>query len=290
MGNQGEIKAMISLLDDPDDGIYGHVREKLIGFGEQVIPELEGYWEQASLDALMQQRIEEIISQIQFAAVLDRFKKWKLTGAESLLDGLIYLARYQYPDMDEIQVRRKMEELKRDVWLELNDHLTALEQVKVINHILFDVHGFAPNTQNYHAPQNSFINQVLETRKGNPLTLAVIYMVVARSLDLPIYGVNLPNHFVLAYVDTSNVMMHPGFGREVLFYINPFSRGTIFNHPEIEHFLGQLNIEPQASHYSPCSNLAVMQRAVRNLIHSFEKLGHQEKVEQLQELLAVLEE
>ncbi len=280
---------MISLLDDPDEGIYTHVRQKLIAFGEDVIPELESFWEQVPLDALMQERIEEILGQIQFDGVCERLRNWKRTGAEKLLDGALIIARFQYPDLDEVEVRRKVETLKRDVWLELNDHLTAMEQIKVVNHILFDIHGFAPNTQNYHAPQNSFINQVLDTGRGNPLSLSMVYLLVCQGVDIPVYGVNLPNHFVLCYIDTSNVMQEATLGKEVLFYINPFSKGTLFNHKEVEHFLKQLNIEPKPEHYSACGNLAIIQRAVRNLIYSFEKLGNKEKIDQLKELLDILD-
>jgi regulator of sirC expression with transglutaminase-like and TPR domain len=79
--------------------------------------------------------------------------------------------------------------------------MTPQEQVLVMNKVLFDIHGFAGNTTNFHAPQNSFINTVLESKKGNPLLISIIYILMARQLDIPIYGVNLPEHFILAYQD-----------------------------------------------------------------------------------------
>jgi regulator of sirC expression with transglutaminase-like and TPR domain len=61
-------------------------------------------------------------------------------------------------------------------------------------------------TQNYHAPQNSFINIALETKKANPLMLSILYMEVARSAEIPIYGINLPEHFILCYKDEQSMM------------------------------------------------------------------------------------
>ena len=84
-----------------------------------------------------------------------------------------------------------------------------MEKVRVLNHIIFDVHGFSGNTANFHAPQNSYINNVLESKKGNPLSLSVLYAVIAQRLDVNIYGVNLPEHFILAYVEDSHYLPVP---------------------------------------------------------------------------------
>lgn len=288
--NPQEIKALIQLLDDPDEDIYTQIREKLISYGSDVIPKLEDSWENQSFGVLFQERIEDIIHSIQFQDVCDRFRSWKQQGAPSLLDGALLLARYQYADLDEEDVRKRIEKIRQDIWLELNDQLTALEQIKVINHVLFDIHEFSPNTKNYHAPQNSFINNVIESRKGNPLSLCMLYIILARGLDIPLYGVNLPNHFVMAYVDHRFASKRLEYGKEVLFYINAFSRGSVFNHKEIENFLSQLNIEPQPKFFSPCSNLDIMVRAVKNLIHAYEKLGYPSKKDELKVILDILQD
>ena len=168
----------------------------------------------------------------------------------------------------------------------MNNELTAFEKVKVLNHILFDVHGFSGNKKNYHAPQNSYINNVIDTKKGNPLTLSLLYYIIAQRLNLPIYGVNLPNHFVLCYLDEHAIMkiIEPGTSQDddVLFYINPFSRGTIFNRDEIYSFLKQLNLDPQQSYFEPCNNKDIAKRIINNLIYSYEKLGYVDKVEELE--------
>jgi regulator of sirC expression with transglutaminase-like and TPR domain len=137
--------------------------------------------------------------------VTDRLKAWKRGGGEDLLEGALIISRYRYPDMDEQKVKARLAAIRQDIWLELNDNLTAFEKVRVFNHIFFQTHGFKGNKRNYHAPQNSYINEVLDSRKGNPLSLAIIYQVLAEDLDLPLRGVNLPNHFVLAYLDEDSI-------------------------------------------------------------------------------------
>ena len=123
------------------------------------------------------------------------------TEQNDLLRGVFLISRYQYPDLEIKEMEISLDRIIKDVWLELNNNLTALEKVRILNHIIYDVHGFTKNTKNFYSPQNSFINQVLETGKGNPISLAVVYIIIAQRLNLPVYGVNLPKNFILAYRD-----------------------------------------------------------------------------------------
>lgn len=284
--NLKEVIALITLLDDPDDGIYSEVKNRFIILGPPAIPHLETAWEN-SFDALMQKRIEGIIHTIQFKALQNALKHWAEHQQDDLFRGCAIIARYQYPDLDENKLKKQLHQIKQDVWLELHDDLTAIEKVKIINHIMFEVHQFGGNITNYHAPQNSFINVVLETKKGNPVMLSVIYALVCKELGIPIYGVNLPQHFVLAYVnDYANLFdpSHKTLSDNILFYVNPFSKGLIFNQGDVDAFIKQLNVEPETKYYLPCSNLDIIKRLINNLIYSFDKMGYAEKVKELKEL------
>ena len=281
-----EVIALITLLDDPDEVIYSQVKERFVILGPPAIPHLETAWEN-SFDAIMQKRIEIIIHTIQFEILQKALKKWAVEEQEDLLKGILILSRYQYPDLNETKIRKDLDQIKQDVWLELNDDLTAIEKVKVLNHILFEVHQFSGNITNYHAPQNSFINNVLESKKGNPLMLSVLYMLICKELNIPIYGINLPQHFVLAYLnDYANLIdvNNKTLSNNILFYINPFSKGLIFNQKDIDQFLKQLNLEAEAKYYIPCSNIEIVKRSLNNLIFSYEKLGYLEKVDELKGL------
>jgi regulator of sirC expression with transglutaminase-like and TPR domain len=284
--NLKEVIALITLLDDPDDGIYSEVKNRFIVLGPPAIPHLETAWEN-SFDALMQKRIEGIIHTIQFKALQYALKYWAENEQDDLFKGCSIIARYQYPDLDENKLKKQLHQIKQDVWLELHDDLTALEKVKIINHILFEVHQFGGNISNYHAPQNSFINVVLETKKGNPVMLSIIYTLICKELNIPVYGVNLPQHFVLAYVnDLANLFdpSHKTLSDNILFYINPFSKGLIFSQSDIDSFIKQLKIEPETKYYLPCSNLDIIKRILNNLIFSFDKMGYAEKVKELKDL------
>jgi regulator of sirC expression with transglutaminase-like and TPR domain len=288
--NPKEVDHLIKLLDDTDAEVYQQIEARLVTYGKEVIPILESAWSK-SMDALMQQRIESIIHKIQFDELQHDLRVWANAGGYDLIKGAMLVARYQYPDLNEESIRVQLDKISRDAWLEMNDSLTALEQTKVLNRIFFDIHNFSGNTANYHAPQNSFINIVLETRKGNPLMLSILYLEVARSAGIPVYGVNLPEHFVLCYKDEEAIL--PIFTEEnqssILFYINPFSKGDIFGKKEIDNFLKQLKIPSEKIFYEPCTNLDMIQRLIRNLMNSYHKLGFMEKVDELNILMKATE-
>ena len=281
-----ELIAMISLLDDNDHEIIGAITQSLLGKGTDIIPELERAWETA-LDDKTQERLGNLIQEIQFAAVKEDLKRWIHTGSANILEGAFYIAKFNFPEIIYDTINNYIENIRKDVWLEINDNLTALEKVKILNFIIFQIHKFGRNQSDFYAPQNSYINQVLESKKGNPISLGIIYLSVAWKLGLPIYGVNLPKNFILAYKDEYRQYDAADESEDVLFYINPFNKGAVLGRREIDYFVTQQQLEPLDSYYRPCSNRDIIVRLINNLIDSYEKLGNTRKTERLRELLNI---
>ena len=279
--NEREVKAIISLLDDPDTEIFNQLEQRLMTFGPEVIPLLEENWE-SSFDPLSQSRIENIIHKIQFDQIKYDLQFWDLKNNDDLLEGLLIVNRYQYPNLDENNVLLTISELKRNAWFQLMYDMSPLEKVKLLNNIIFREFGLSGNTTNYHDPQNSFIHKVLETKRGNPISLSCIYSIIAQQLDIPIYGINLPKHFIVAYMED---MEQPP-----LFYINAFNRGQIMHQNDIHSFLKQLNLPSSEEYTMPCTNKAIIKRVLRNLITAYENIGNPQKREEIDILLKIIED
>ncbi|WP_026897092.1 transglutaminase-like domain-containing protein [Daejeonella oryzae] len=279
-----EIESLIKLLDDPDTEISALVEGKILSFGNDAIGYLENAWEQ-SFDAVLQERIENLVHKIQFSNVKQELQLWAMTGSFDLLQGLLIINKYQYPDLDEQKLINQIEEIKREIWMQLLYDMSAIEKVKLINHTLYHTFGFSGNTGNHQDPNNSYLSQVLESKKGNQISLAAIYSIIAQKLDIPIYGVNLPQHFILAYFDEAQ---ETDFESGVLFYINAFNKGFIFGKRDVDAFLKQLNIHPDKQFYEPCTNEDIIKRVIRNLISSYDKQSAVDKVRELEELLKIL--
>ena len=281
-----ELNEMIYLLDDSDDEIVNIASSNLMNQGLSAIPELEKAWE-TTLNETLQERLESVIQNIQYNEAKQNLRSWNDSGSESILEGAIYLAKFQFPDITIESIDKEIDKIKQDVWLELNNNLTALEKIKIINYILFEIHKFRRNTSNFYSPQNSFINQVLETKRGNPISLAIIYLAVANKLNIPVYGVNLPKNFILAYKDEYRQYDSEDETEDILFYINPYNKGSVLGKREIDYFIQQQKLEAKKEYFVPCTNKDIIVRLINNLILSYRKLQFIDKIEKLNELLGI---
>lgn len=270
---ESKIKALISLLDDEDTEVTVHVKREIMSIGESIIPFLEDEWGK-NFNPLVQKRIEDIIHQLHFFNLKEKLRQWKEKGAIDIIEGMWLLACYQYPDLELQKVKIALDQIYYEVWPDMKDDLSPTDQIKLLNNAIFNKLKFGANTKNFHSPSNSMINSVLESKKGNPISLCVIYMHIAQRLKLPVYGVNLPNLFILTYKIEG-----------VQFYINVFNKGLVFTREDIDNYITQLNIAKNDIFYEPCNNVDIVTRVLRNLIVSFEKLGDTERVEEINQLL-----
>ena len=279
MISESEIKALVQLLDDDDPEVITHVEGKIMSAGTSIIPLLEMEWE-STFNPLIQERIEDLVHELQFELLQERFLIWKETGASHLLEGLWIAATYQYPDLELEVLVTQMEQMYHEVWRQMREKMNPKDQVKVFNDVFFNQFQFRPNTKNFHSPANSMINLVLETKKGNPIALCSVYLLLAQKMNLPIFGVNLPNLFILTYKLTDTDA----------FYINVFNRGLIFTKEDIDNYLENLQLQKQDFFYEPCTNLDIVLRTLRNLIISFEKLGDYDKADEIKTILQKMDD
>ncbi len=284
-----KVHALISLLDDPNELVFNSVEEALLKERIEVVDELERAWE-TSHNNEFQRRVENIIHTLQLKDVRSLMAKWINEGGKNLFYGAFLVAKYQYPELDYDELNDQINKLRRDVWLELNSHLTSLEKIRVINHVMFDLHKYIRNNSNFFSPKNSYINEVIDSKKGNPISLSIIYSVVARRLGLPIYGVNLPKNFILCYLD-ENIQSHSSSGHKdnVMFYINPVNKGAVLGRKEIEYFVKQQKLNSIHSYFNPCSNLDIIKRVLFNLSYAYENKGNEIKKDEIIDLMNLFE-
>lgn len=255
-------KALIALLEDPDERIYLVVSQVIRREGFAIIDRLLEAENNLKLSELHRGRAAEIARTIQIDEVRRELSTWKESSEKDLLQAILSLTKIHDTALDEAQVIQSMEVLRKDVWLELNDHQTAFEQVKVLNHVFFNVHGY----QCIHSIERDInhlnVSQVIRHKKGNPLVIGLIYSIVANWLDVPIHGIDLPHIFILARMDEhgSSIFLEKENPYGVLFYINPSGNGLVFDEAQIRAFLKKMNLEPQRKYFEPASNTELIQR------------------------------
>jgi len=284
---QTEIEALIQLLEDPDEQVFDQVKTKILELGLPLIDELEFAWEN-TVNPFYQHRIEEVISSIQKLDLKEKVKLWLERKSDDLIHGAILVAKFQYADLNAANIRMQIENIQQAIWLEMQENLTPMEKVNTFNQVFFGHFGFGGNLKNVFNPQNNLINICLERKKGSPIMLGIIYLSIAQNLKLPMYGVDLPYHFALAfckYHKTEQELLEDKQRSNILFYINPIAKGIIFSRAEIKDYLKRMKVEEKLSYFRPVSNRSVILALFTQLRNSYVNSNDQAQADALQEYI-----
>ena len=259
MQENKEISALLHLVDDPDEEIFSTVSDKIISYGSGIIPNLEHLWETVP-DEAVQERIEGLIHRLQYTDLQTEFSNWNKYNSNDLLAGALLVAKYRYPDVDQTVAIQDVEKIRRNIWLELNNYLTPLEQANVIHSILYNYYQLKGNEIKYTAVDEFCIQKVLATKKGNVITNGILYLVLADLLNLPVRAINIPRQFILIFlkedyvlnVDTTSIAEH------IHFYIDPLT-GQLFTQKDIENYFKRIAVPIIPSYFKPISNKKIIQ-------------------------------
>ena len=282
-----KINALIRLIEDPDNIVFDQVKKELLKIGDEALSYLERAAKINSFGCQFNERVSLLIDEIHRNALKIELIQWVNSEEKDLLLGSIIVSKQHDTYLEDSLVHESIQSLRRDIWLELNDYQTSFEQIKIFNRIFFGVSQFKCLNKDRYNPDEIDISKVLETKQGAPLAIGLSYSIIAQSLDIPVYGVNLPNSFVLAFMDynQSNFVINQQNDFGVLFYINPRSFGEILDASEIDAFLTARNLDPNRSHFEPCSNSRLIKRMLEDLMLSFYHIGEAQKASDLNELI-----
>lgn len=173
--------------------------------------------------------------------------------------GLLLINRVIYPDLN-IQPMRETLDTLADRCREIGvSPMNPRDQCRLINRVLFHESGFRGNIEDYDDPLNSCIDAVVRRRKGLPVLLSAIYILIGDRLGLDLEPIGLPGHFVVGCFQG----MEP-------FYIDPFERGRFRTVDELRETLTRHHISPEFHHLVPVPVGEVLCRVCRNLVRHFE--------------------
>ena len=187
-----------------------------------------------------------------FAALAERAQ-----GEFRLAEGALLIAQEEYPSLDVEAYLQRLDAMAEAVSSHLGLEIDPPRIVAQLNTYLFDTQGFRGNLEDYYDVRNSFLNDVLERKKGIPITLAVVYIELARQVGLPIVGVGMPGHFLVRYS-----------AQPTVFWIDPFRRGQLLSQEDCQALLARMYGQTLAwseSYIEPVSDHAILQRMLYNL-------------------------
>ena len=166
--------------------------------------------------------------------------------ADPALDELALSIAAEFRTVDEDSAHARLDELGAELTSALRGLKNPRAQAHAVSAVLGDRHGFEGDKQRYDRPENSMLDLVLESRRGLPILLSVIYAEVGRRAGLPICGVGLPGHFVVGH-----------FGSHPPVLMDPFHGGTV---------VGEQPVKPWRPH-------EIGLRMLNNLVGSYERRG-----------------
>ncbi len=272
-----ERTALIQLLDDEDPSIYSHIRQKLIECGPEICKLLKQNAIKGS--PLLRKRANEIINFFGKKDADNIFLAFCINNGNDLdlENGVFLLAKTQYPDINQEAYSALIDNFAFEIGLRLKRITRGVPIINTINYYLFDDLGFVGNEVDYYNPNNNYLNIVLDKRTGNPVSLCILYILIAHRLKLPIVGIALPGHFMCRFQTSTEE-----------FYIDVFNRGRILTKTDCIRYLHDTNNSIHDGFLSPVTPRNILLRVCSNLHQIYQQKEQRTQAEQCQRYLIAL--
>jgi regulator of sirC expression with transglutaminase-like and TPR domain len=283
-----EILALLHLVDDPDREVFDTVASRLLLYGKEIIPNLEQLWE-VTEDEGVQYRIENLIHRALFTELQHEFASWAKEKSPGLFKGALLVAKYRYPEMNIPSLMSQLEQMRRNIWLELNYYLTPLEQINVVNSILYNYYKLQGHEITERDPNLFFINHTMESKQGNAFSIGVIYLALCELLDIPIFAVGLPRQFVIAYFDSLYHFLSPDSEpvQTIQFYIDPVN-GMVYTQNDVDVYLKKIRAGHDEKFFQPLNSREIITRMLEEMALTYDYAHEEEKAMEMQQLISVI--
>ncbi|MCS6904041.1 MAG: transglutaminase family protein [Bacteroidia bacterium] len=255
-------EALLQLLDDSDEAVVEAVDKELYNLGLGGIELLESAWERLG-SRVAQERIEDIIQRIQFDHFSKELQEWSQLPSPSLIEGWLLLTRFQYPTLNYTVYKNEMNRLYNKIWLQFSPQMTLDWKLREINRQLFTFDNYKGNYDELDSPDLLFFNRVIDNKKGNSLSLCLLYLSICQELEIDLKLVNFMGFYALRYYTEYN---H--------FYIDVFNRGLFLTPDQVKSFLNRNNIHVDLLEFETLNNVMAISRVAYSL---YELYAHAQK-------------
>ncbi len=275
-----EIESMVYLLEDPDDFIRKSVKEELLKLNENSVPILDEL-RSKTRDKNQRKELREIIHTITFQSFQHEFLNLLDNGIYDIKDleeAVFLLSRFDDPTMRTARYKEILDDMALEITPEIRNASSMISKMKLLTGYVYNTKGFEGCKDDYINPKHSYLNQVIDSRKGIPLSLAMIILFLARRLHLPFYGVNMPLHFLLKFEYVDEPVL-----------IDPFNNGAVLSKEQCALFLKKSGVKPLNTHFSNAREIDMLARFMRNLINGYQKQRDTMRTDDMTKLLSLLE-
>ncbi len=269
--------ALVRLLSDPDPEVFEAIRQTLLNCGTEARPWLESGL--GSRDRLVRKHSWRILTELDRSEADREFLSFCNRGGEqlNLEKGVWLLVRTAFPRLDQTSYQAQFDEFAKSVRKVCEPDQSSPAALMAVNRVLYRKEHFGGDKENYYDPQNCYLNRVVDRRLGNPLSLCLVYLFVARRLGLPVTGVGMPGHFILR-------LQSPAFTT----YIDAFNGGNFLTHSDCAARLKRCGYGIDAGFLSMATPRRTLMRICSNLHQIYQKSRHFGERDRVQKYLIKL--
>jgi regulator of sirC expression with transglutaminase-like and TPR domain len=265
-----------ALLDDPSPAVWRGVRSQLEGMGSAARPTLRSAARGAAPRARARARAMLLASERK--AIVRRLASYVVRERVDLERGLFLLARFEDPRLDLRPVMATLDALGAELSSRVEDRAPDLSRSLELVRFLGEECKFDGEREDYHHPDNVHLHRALQRRRGLPLTLCAIYLLVARRARIQASALPLPGHVVLRV---------QAAGARAL--IDPFRQGARISERDCLAYLARRGLPFKPQWFSDASDRELLERQVRNLRSAYARRGLGAEVDLLELVLAAFE-
>ena len=255
--------AFLELLDDSSPAVRKALLAHFTELGEPAIHFLQEIVH--GNHRVLARHAAGFLEELRFSDPVAEFRGFIRSLQYELETGAMMLSRTVSPTLDVSACCATLDSIAARCRELITLPASPREQCRMINRVLFHEWGFHGNVENYTDPLNSLLDQVLTRRKGIPLTLSTVYLLVAQRLGLELEPVGLPGHFIVGC-----------FTEKKPFFVDPFDRGIFLDSDEVFALLRANKIVPKTSDLRPTPIREVLCRNCRNLVNHYKAAGDSE--------------
>ena len=231
-----ELKSIVTLLDDTDDFVVDAINKRMLGRGTSVLTDLEELYNREKsykTKGLIADKIQFLSNEF----ILEEFESMLLREYPDLERGIYLISKLIVPDIDEIYFKDLIGILIKDLVEEINEKKTALEKMQIFNHIFYHRLLFKCGDYPVTRESTTVLTSVLSSRHGIPLSISLVYFLLARCVGLEVYPMCFPGGFVPSYVENN----------KILFYMDIFRDGEIFSESRLKYYLENQGVDIDTS-------------------------------------------
>jgi regulator of sirC expression with transglutaminase-like and TPR domain len=276
--SENQRSALVKLLADEDTAVYHAIRSKILSYGYAAVDWLRPY--RLTSDAILRRRVQEVIQHLARQESDTHFLAFCLSQGDDLdvEEGAWSLAQTQYPDINTAAYQALFDSYAGDLRERIDFGSSSENIIATINQYLFTDLEFTGNEQNYFDPDNSYLNQVVDRRMGNPISLCLVYLFIARRLRLPVAGIGMPGHFLVRFQSSTS--------EEI--FIDAFNCGKLLTKADCVKYLLHTSHGFQESYLAPISPRQILLRACTSLHQIYTQLDLPEDTARLQRYVVAL--